>query len=92
MEVMMNSYHAPVMLDECIEGLNINPDGIYVDVTFGGGGHSKAILNQLSEKGVLLVFDQDVDALDNKIDDPRLIFCEANFEYLANFCSYHRLS
>ena len=92
MEVMMNSYHAPVMLDECIEGLNINPDGIYVDVTFGGGGHSKAILNQLSEKGVLLVFDQDMDALDNKIDDPRLIFCEANFEYLANFCSYHRLS
>lgn len=88
----MNSYHAPVMLDECIEGLNINPDGIYVDVTFGGGGHSKAILNQLSEKGVLLVFDQDMDALDNKIDDPRLIFCEANFEYLANFCSYHRLS
>ena len=92
MEVMMNSYHAPVMLDECIEGLNINPDGIYVDVTFGGGGHSKAILNQLSEKGVLLVFDQDMDALDNKIDDPRLIFCEANFEYLANFCAYHRLS
>ena len=70
MEVMMNSYHAPVMLDECIEGLNINQDGIYVDVTFGGGGHSKAILNQLSEKGVLLVFDQDMDALDNKIDDP----------------------
>ena len=92
MEVMMNSYHAPVMLDECIEGLNINPDGIYVDVTFGGGGHSRAILNQLSEKGLLLVFDQDVDALDNKIDDPRLIFCEANFEYLANFCAYHRLS
>jgi 16S rRNA (cytosine1402-N4)-methyltransferase len=88
----MNSYHAPVMLDECIEGLNINPDGIYVDVTFGGGGHSRAILNQLSEKGLLLVFDQDVDALDNKIDDPRLIFCEANFEYLANFCAYHRLS
>ena len=92
MEVMMNSYHAPVMLDECIKGLNINPDGTYVDVTFGGGGHSRAILSQLSEKGILLAFDQDLDALDNKVDDPRLIFCEANFEYLANFCSYHKLN
>lgn len=92
MEVMMTNYHAPVMLDECIDGLNINPDGTYVDVTFGGGGHSRAILNQLSDKGVLLVFDQDGDALNNKIDDPRLIFCEANFEYLANFCSYYKLS
>ena len=71
----MTNYHAPVMLDECINGLNINPDGTYVDVTFGGGGHSRAILNQLSDKGVLLVFDQDGDALNNKIDDPRLIFC-----------------
>lgn len=92
MEVLMTNYHAPVMLDECINGLNINPDGTYVDVTYGGGGHSKAILDQLSDKGVLLVFDQDGDALNNKIDDPRLIFCEANFEYLANFCSYYKLN
>ena len=92
MEVLMTNYHAPVMLDECINGLNINPDGTYVDVTYGGGGHSKAILDQLSDKGVLLVFDQDEDALNNKIDDPRLIFCEANFEYLANFCSYYKLN
>lgn len=92
MEVLMTNYHAPVMLDECINGLNINPDGTYVDVTYGGGGHSKAILDQLSDKGVLLVFDQDGDALNNKIDDPRLIFCEANFEYLENFCSYYKLN
>jgi 16S rRNA (cytosine1402-N4)-methyltransferase len=80
------------MLDECINGLNIDPDGTYVDVTYGGGGHSKVILDQLSDKGILLVFDQDGGALNNKIDDPRLIFCEANFEYLANFCSYYKLN
>ncbi|MDG1725220.1 MAG: 16S rRNA (cytosine(1402)-N(4))-methyltransferase RsmH [Bacteroidia bacterium] len=92
MEVRMTNYHTPVMLDECINGLNIDPDGTYVDVTYGGGGHSKVILDQLSDKGVLLVFDQDGGALNNKIDDPRLIFCEANFEYLANFCSYYKLN
>jgi 16S rRNA (cytosine1402-N4)-methyltransferase len=88
----MTNYHTPVMLDECINGLNIDPDGTYVDVTYGGGGHSKVILDQLSDKGILLVFDQDGGALNNKIDDPRLIFCEANFEYLANFCSYYKLN
>ena len=92
MEVWLTNYHTPVMLDECINGLNIDPDGTYVDVTYGGGGHSKVILDQLSDKGVLLVFDQDGGALNNKIDDPRLIFCEANFEYLANFCSYYKLN
>ncbi len=77
------------MLQECIDGLNINPSGTYVDVTYGGGGHSRAILNKLGEKGTLLVFDQDADAVKNRIDDKRLHFCEANFRYLENFCSYY---
>ncbi len=88
-EVRMSDYHIPVMLSDCIDGLSIKPDGIYVDVTYGGGGHSKAILSHLSDQGTLLVFDQDKDALKNKIEDVRLIFCEANFEYLENFCLYH---
>ena len=62
MENSENKYHIPVMLNECLEGLKINPDGVYVDVTFGGGGHSKAIYEQLSPKGKLIVFDQDPDA------------------------------
>jgi len=86
---MMSNYHIPVMLQECIDGLNINPSGTYVDVTYGGGGHSRAILNKLGEKGTLLVFDQDADAVKNRIDDKRLHFCEANFRYLENFCSYY---
>lgn len=85
----MINYHNPVMLEECISGLNINPSGTYVDVTYGGGGHSKAILDNLSEEGVLLVFDQDEDALGNRVEDPRLKFCEGNFKYLKHFCSYH---
>ncbi len=85
----MSNYHIPVMLQECIDGLNINPSGTYVDVTYGGGGHSRAILNKLGEKGTLLVFDQDADAVKNRIDDKRLHFCEANFRYLENFCSYY---
>lgn len=85
----MSNYHIPVMLQECIDGLNINPSGTYVDVTYGGGGHSRAILNKLNEKGTLLVFDQDADAVKNRIDDQRLHFCEANFRYLENFCSYY---
>lgn len=87
----MSNYHAPVMLTECIDGLNIKPNGVYVDVTYGGGGHSRAILDQLDESGSLLVFDQDADAMANRIDDPRLIFCDANFAYLSNFCSYYNL-
>lgn len=85
----MSNYHIPVMLQECIDGLNVNPSGTYVDVTYGGGGHSRAILNKLGEKGTLLVFDQDADAVKNRIDDKRLHFCEANFRYLENFCSYY---
>lgn len=85
----MNNYHNPVMLEECIEGLKIVPSGTYVDVTYGGGGHSKAILSSLGDEGVLLVFDQDKDALGNRVEDSRLRFCEGNFKYLRHFCSYY---
>lgn len=74
------SYHDPVMLQECIEGLDIQPGGIYVDVTFGGGGHSKAILEKLGEKGILVAFDQDQDALANTIIDSRFILVRENFK------------
>lgn len=81
---MENSYHIPVLLKECIEGLNIKPDGVYVDVTFGGGGHSKEILKNLGENGVLIAFDQDPDAQRNKINDPRFLFVDQNFGFLKN--------
>ncbi|MBL7889042.1 MAG: 16S rRNA (cytosine(1402)-N(4))-methyltransferase RsmH [Bacteroidetes bacterium] len=77
-------YHNPVLLKECIEGLNINPEGIYVDVTFGGGGHSREILKHLTT-GKLYAFDQDEDAVKNKIDDPRFVLIKQNFRYLKNF-------
>lgn len=77
-------YHVPVMLPECIEGLNINPKGIYVDVTFGGGGHSKEIIKHLDKDGVLVAFDQDVDAQQNLINDERFVFIDQNFRYLKN--------
>jgi 16S rRNA (cytosine1402-N4)-methyltransferase len=80
----MTSYHQPVMLKECLEGLNIKPDGIYVDVTFGGGGHSKAILELLGAKGKLIGFDQDPDAKANIINDDRFIFVDQNFQFLKN--------
>jgi 16S rRNA (cytosine1402-N4)-methyltransferase len=76
------------MLNECLEGLNINPDGVYVDVTYGGGGHSKAILDRLSKKGRLIAFDQDEDAKRNLINDERLIFIDQNFEFLKNHLQY----
>ena len=78
------AYHIPVMLTECLEGLQINPDGIYVDVTFGGGGHSRAIFEQLSEKGRLIAFDQDPDAAKNAWDAPNFDFVAANFAYISN--------
>lgn len=81
---MESNYHVPVLLNECIEGLAIKPSGVYVDVTFGGGGHSRAILNQLDNKGTLIAFDQDPDAQRNKINDPRFIFVDQNFGYLKN--------
>ena len=76
------AYHIPALLSETIEGLNIKPDGIYVDVTFGGGGHSREILNQLGSNGRLLGFDQDLDALKNTIDDKRFTFVRSNIRYL----------
>jgi len=78
------AYHIPVMLQPCIDGLNINPDGIYVDVTFGGGGHSIEILKSL-DKGTLVAFDQDPDAKKNIPDDDRVLFIDQNFRYLRNF-------
>ncbi len=77
-------YHNPVLLKECIDGLNINPEGIYVDVTFGGGGHSREILRHLTT-GKLYAFDQDDDAVKNKIDDERFVLIKQNFRYLKNF-------
>lgn len=81
---MENNYHVPVMLKECLDGLLINPSGVYVDVTFGGGGHSKQILKKLGKDGVLIAFDQDPDAQKNKIDDPRFLFVDQNFSFLKN--------
>lgn len=82
-------YHNPVMLDECIKGLNINPEGHYADVTFGGGGHSRAVLDRLTT-GHLYAFDQDEDAAKNTFDDPRFTFIPQNFRYFKNFIQlYH---
>jgi 16S rRNA (cytosine1402-N4)-methyltransferase len=81
---MENNYHVPVLLQACIDGLAIKPDGVYVDVTFGGGGHSREILKHLGENGVLIAFDQDPDAQRNKIEDPRFHFVDQNFAYLKN--------
>ena len=82
-------YHNPVMLKECIGGLNINPEGVYADVTFGGGGHSRAILAQLTT-GHLYAFDQDEDAAANAFDDERFTFIPQNFKYFKNFIQlYH---
>jgi 16S rRNA (cytosine1402-N4)-methyltransferase len=82
--MMENNYHVPVLLEACIAGLNIKPDGVYVDVTFGGGGHSKEILKRLNKDGILIAFDQDPDAQRNKIDDPRFLFVDQNFAFLRN--------
>jgi 16S rRNA (cytosine1402-N4)-methyltransferase len=81
---METDYHVPVLLKECIDGLNIKPDGVYVDVTFGGGGHSREILRKLGKDGVLIAFDQDPDAQRNKIEDPRFLFVDQNFAFLKN--------
>ncbi|MEO6149397.1 MAG: 16S rRNA (cytosine(1402)-N(4))-methyltransferase RsmH, partial [Mucilaginibacter sp.] len=86
---MMSNYHTPVMLHECIDGLDIQPAGTYVDVTFGGGGHSREILKHLGEDGRLLAFDQDADAQQNVPADDRFTFVDQNFRYLKNFCRLH---
>ncbi|WP_183575166.1 16S rRNA (cytosine(1402)-N(4))-methyltransferase RsmH [Mucilaginibacter sp. X5P1] len=85
----MSNYHTPVMLKECIEALDIRPDGTYVDVTFGGGGHSREIMKHLGKDGVLLAFDQDADAQQNVIADDRFVFVDQNFRYLKNFARLH---
>jgi len=82
-------YHLPALLTETIEGLSIKPDGVYLDLTFGGGGHTRAILKQLDVKGRLFSFDQDEDALSNKIDDPRWHFVHSNFRYVKTQMRYN---
>ena len=84
-------YHIPAMLQECIDGLQISPSGTYVDATFGGGGHSRAIVKQLGEGGRLFSFDQDLDAYANRIEDPRFTFVHSNFRYLTNFMRFHKV-
>ncbi|MDD4148645.1 MAG: 16S rRNA (cytosine(1402)-N(4))-methyltransferase RsmH [Bacteroidales bacterium] len=84
-------YHKPVLLNESIEGLNINPNGIYFDVTFGGGGHSKEILKNLSEKGRLYAIDRDPDAHENTIKDKRFTLIYGNFRYIKNYIEFYKL-
>jgi len=82
-------YHVPVLLEESIECLRIKPDGVYVDCTFGGGGHSRAILARLGKKGKLYGFDQDREAYRNTTDDERFTFVRGNFKYISNFLRYY---
>lgn len=89
--MQMPVYHIPALLEECMEGLDIKPDGVYVDVTFGGGGHSREILNRIGSKGHLYSFDQDEDAQSNAINDERFTFVYSNFRYLKNFMLYHQV-
>ena len=84
-----SDYHIPVLLNEVIEGLEIKPDGVYVDCTFGGGGHSRAILEKLGSEGKLVAFDQDEDARKNLPDDPRVLFVPHNFRHLKRFLQLH---
>ncbi|KAA3621474.1 MAG: 16S rRNA (cytosine(1402)-N(4))-methyltransferase RsmH [Flavobacterium sp.] len=82
-------YHKPVLLSETVDGLNIQPEGVYVDVTFGGGGHSREILKRLGDTGKLIAFDQDTDALENAIDDPRFLLINENFRFLKRFLRFY---
>ncbi len=82
-------YHVPAMVPETLDGLDIKPEGIYVDVTYGGGGHSKAILDRLGAKGRLIAFDQDEQAFQNKLEDPRLLLIHSNFRYVRRFLKYY---
>jgi 16S rRNA (cytosine1402-N4)-methyltransferase len=85
------TYHKPVLLEESVNGLNIKPEGIYIDLTFGGGGHSLRILERLGKKGKLLAFDQDLDAAANAPADPRFTFIHSNFRFLRNFLRYYSI-
>ena len=89
---MIKMYHNPVLLKESIIGLNINANGIYVDATFGGGGHSAEILNNLNSSGRLIAFDQDQDAIENKILDKRVSLVKSNFKYLNNYLNYFQIN
>jgi len=89
---MINAYHIPVMLDECMKGLAIKPDGKYVDATFGGGGHSKKIIEALDGKGKLYAFDQDDDAIAQAFESDKLMLVKANFKYIKNYLDYFKAS
>ena len=88
----VETYHIPALLQESIDGLDIQPDGIYVDVTFGGGGHSREILRRLGRNGHLYSFDQDADAEKNIIADDRFTFVRSNFRYIKNWMYYFRVA
>ena len=85
------TYHVPVLLKESVDGLDIKPDGVYIDVTFGGGGHSKEILTRLGKKGHLYSFDQDADAEKNIVNDDRFTFVRSNFRYIKNWMRYYEV-
>ncbi|HEX2533833.1 MAG TPA: 16S rRNA (cytosine(1402)-N(4))-methyltransferase RsmH [Chitinophagaceae bacterium] len=87
-----SGYHVPVLLQEAVEGLAIRPSGVYVDCTFGGGGHSRAILGRLGPEGRLIAFDQDADAAQNLPDDPRILFVPHNFRHIGRFLKLHRIA
>ena len=89
MVITAETYHVPGLLQESVDGLDIQPDGVYVDVTFGGGGHSKEILSRLSPKGHLYSFDQDADAEKNIVNDDRFTFVRSNFRYITNWMQYY---
>ncbi len=85
-------YHNPVLLEESVKGLHIKPNGIYVDITFGGGGHSRKILNALGDTGKLFAFDQDADALQNTIEDHRFLLIHQNFRHIKRFLRLHGIT
>lgn len=87
---MAESYHIPVLLQQSVDALSVKEDGVYADLTFGGGGHSAEILKRLDSNGRLLAFDQDKDTIANIPDDSRIIFCQSNFKYLLNFARYYK--
>ena len=89
---MKREYHEPVLLQESVDGLDIKSDGVYVDVTFGGGGHSKEILKRLGPKGILVAFDQDEEALENALDDDRFRLINENFRYIRQFLKFYGIS
>ena len=89
--MMKMEYHNPVLLKESVDGLDIKPDGIYLDVTFGGGGHSREILSRLGPNGRLYAFDQDEDALANSIDDERFVLINENFRFIKRFLRFHNV-